>query len=177
MPIEILFVCGSARTGSTNAATLRCAGEQLPDGFLAVGYGGLTELPHFNPDDDVEPPPPSVAELRRLIGAAGAVLFCTPEYAGALPGSFKNLLDWTIGGGQLSDKPVGWINCSERGAAGAHAELATVLGYAGSVPVPAACVHIPVGRAAVAADGSVTDPGLRGKLAEAVAALCGAAGS
>lgn len=24
-------------------------------------------------------------------------MFCTPEYAGALPGSFTNLLDWTVG--------------------------------------------------------------------------------
>ncbi|WP_306796085.1 NAD(P)H-dependent oxidoreductase [Nocardia sp. XZ_19_369] len=26
-----------------------------------------------------------------------SVLFCTPEYAGTLPGSLKNLLDWTVG--------------------------------------------------------------------------------
>jgi NAD(P)H-dependent FMN reductase len=40
------------------------------------------------------------------------VLFCTPEYAGALPGSFENLLDWTVGGGEMYRKPVAWINAS-----------------------------------------------------------------
>lgn len=51
-------------------------------------------LPHFDPDDDREgaPPPPPVAELRAEVATADALLLTTPEYAGALPGSFKNLL-------------------------------------------------------------------------------------
>ena len=40
------------------------------------------------------------------------MLFSTPEYAGALPGSFKNLLDWTVGGGETYGMPVGWVNVS-----------------------------------------------------------------
>ena len=44
------------------------------------------------------------------IADADAVMFSTPEYAGALPGSFLNLLDWTIGGGEIYEKPVAWIN-------------------------------------------------------------------
>jgi NAD(P)H-dependent FMN reductase len=39
---------------------------------------------------------PAVVELRAAIAASDAVLFSTPEYAGALPGSFKDLLDWTV---------------------------------------------------------------------------------
>ena len=50
------------------------------------------------------------ADLRQEIAAADAVLFCTPEYAGTLPGSFKNLLDWTVGGGEIYGKPAVWIN-------------------------------------------------------------------
>jgi NAD(P)H-dependent FMN reductase len=73
-----------------------------------------------------------VAELRHEIGAADAVLICTPEYAGALPGSFKNLLDWTVGGGEADRKPVGWINASgvaaPTGGGDAHASLRKVLG-------------------------------------------------
>ena len=45
--------------------------------------------------------PESAARLRRLIGESDAVLFCSPEYAGTLPGSLKNLLDWTVGGGEF----------------------------------------------------------------------------
>lgn len=56
-------------------------------------YEGLTELPAFNPDDDRDPLPTPVATLRGALEACSTVVFCTPECAGALPGSFKNLLD------------------------------------------------------------------------------------
>src|SRR5256885_16308443 len=96
---EILMLCGSLRGGSTNHAILRTAGEVLPPEATAVLFDGMGDLPHFNPDDDHAPLPPAVENLRTALGRAGAVLISTPEYAGALPGSFKNLLDWTIGGG------------------------------------------------------------------------------
>src|SRR5438067_8496137 len=93
-PARILLISGSTRSGSTNAAALRTAAAVAPDGVTGVVYQGLADLPHFNPDDDHEPLHPRVAELRAQIARSDAVLFCTPEYAGALPGSFKNLLDW-----------------------------------------------------------------------------------
>lgn len=142
---------------------------ELVDG--AQLYPGLAELPQFNPDLDRDPLPPLVAGLRAAIGAADGLLFCTPEYAGALPGSCKNLLDWTIGGGEMAGKPVGWINCSDRGAGGAYAELETVLGYAGSSIVPAACARVVVSRSSVDTDGRITDPALANQLAEVARAL------
>lgn len=172
--VRLMLVCGSVRAGSTNAAALRCAAESLPAGVTALNYHQLGELPHFNPDLDVDPLPAAVAELRRAIGESAAVLFSTPEYAGALPGSLKNLLDWTIGGGELSGKPVGWINSSDRGAAGAYAELETVLRYAGARIVPAGCARIPVSRSEVAADGAVENPAIRTGIAQLVQALCAA---
>ncbi|MFD0535669.1 NADPH-dependent FMN reductase [Actinomadura luteofluorescens] len=107
---NVLMLCGSLRKGSTNEAALRTAQAVAPDGLDTTLYAGMGDLPHFNPDDDREPPHPAVAGLRAAIGAADAVLICTPEYAGALPGSFKNLLDWTIGGGEIYEKPVAWLN-------------------------------------------------------------------
>ena len=112
---------------------LRTAGLLAPDGVAVASYDELAALPHFNPDDDGDRLPAVAARLRQRLGEAGALLFSTPEYAGALPGSLKNLLDWSIGGGEMSGKPVGWINCSwggPTGAAGAYAELRTVLTYA-----------------------------------------------
>jgi chromate reductase, NAD(P)H dehydrogenase (quinone) len=169
--VRLMLICGSVRAGSTNAAALRCAAESLADGVTALNYHQLGELPHFNPDLDVDPLPAPVAELRRAIGESAAVLFSTPEYAGALPGSLKNLLDWTIGGGELSDKPVGWINSSDRGAAGAYAELATVLRYAGARVVPAGCARITVSRSEVDADGAIGNPAIRAAIADVVRAL------
>ena len=132
----------------------------------------MTDLPHFNPDDDADPLPPAVADLRRQIAAADAVLFCTPEYAGALPGSFKNLLDWTVGGPEMYGKPVAWVNASASPtrAAKAHESLETVLRTIHADVVPKACAHVAVARDRVA-DGLVADPGVRGGIAEVLEAL------
>ena len=177
MPRPVLLICGSVRTGSSNAAVLRTAGLLAPPGVPVASYDELARLPHFNPDDDGENPPAAVAEFRRRLAEAGALLFSAPEYAGALPGSFKNLLDWSVGGGEMSGKPVGWANCSwaHTGAAGAYAELRTVLTYADSVIVEQACVQVPVTRADIGPDGLVADPAARDRLAAAMAALATAA--
>ena len=167
-----MLVSGSTRSGSTNTAALITAAALAPPGVTAVLYQGLAGLPAFNPDDDGEFLPEPVAELRREIATADAVLFCTPEYAGTLPGSLKNLLDWTVGGGQLYGKPVAWLNvaAANRGQ-GAQQTLASVLGYVGAVTVEAACRHIPVDRSAIGADGTISDPGFADGLAEAWAEL------
>ena len=135
---RILLVSGSLRAASTNTALLRTARAVAPPGVEAVLYDGLGTLPWFNPDDDPPGGPvhPAVAGLRAQIAESDAVLFCTPEYAGALPGSFKNLLDWTVGGGETYGMPVGWVNvsgpASPTGAAGAHDSLRAVLTYTGT---------------------------------------------
>ena len=71
--------------------------------------------------------PAAVADLRAAAVGADALLVCTPEYAGALPGSFKNLLEWMVGGGEAYRKPIAWINvagpAAPTGAADAHASL------------------------------------------------------
>lgn len=169
------MVSGSTRSGSTNTAVLRTAREVTPEGVTVVRYDGLSELPAFNPDDDREPLPPAVADLRHRIGAAQAALFCTPEYAGGLPGSLKNLLDWTVGGVELSDKPVAWINCASvaapTGGSGAHGALATVLGYVGADVVDGACLRLPITRDAVGPDGVIIDATIREHLTGALGAL------
>ncbi len=174
-PVRILLVCGSLRGGSTNAAVLRTAGRFAPTGVEAESYDGMATLPHFNPDDDAEPLHPAVVALRAAIGRADALLFCTPEYAGALPGSFKNLLDWTVGGGEIYGKPVAWLNVSglqapTRGA-GAHDSLRTVLGYVGAEIVEPATLAIPVPRQAVDEDGLVRDPEIATMIERALAEL------
>lgn len=91
---RILLISGSLRSGSTNGALLRTARAGALAGIEAVLYEGLGTLPHFNPDDDPDGGQvhAAVADLRAQLAAADALLICTPEYAGALPGSLKNLL-------------------------------------------------------------------------------------
>ncbi len=172
---NLLLISGSVRDGSTNAAVLKTAADVAPAGVHATIYDGLARLPHFNPDDDVEPLPPTVAELRAAIASADAIVFSTPEYAGALPGSFKNLLDWSVGGGEIYEKPVAWINVatSPTGAANAYASLRIVLGYAGTRIVDAACAHIPVPHSLVDGRGLVTDASVRDQVAGVIATLVG----
>jgi chromate reductase len=157
--MKVLLVSGSTRSGSANTAALVTAAALAPGGVTTVLYRGLDILPAFNPDHDGDRVPEPVAELRREIEGADAVLFCTPEYAGTLPGSFKNLLDWTVGGGELYEKPVAWVNvaAANRGR-GASETLASVLGYVGAVVIESACRHIPVDRSAIGPDGMVADP-------------------
>jgi len=160
------------RTGSVNGAIIEAARSLVPAGAAATIYRRMGDLPHYNPDLDCEPIPEPVADLRAQLERAHAVLFSTPEYAGSLPGSFKNLLDWTVGGG-LSNKTVGWINGSSAsgGAQGAYQALRAVLGFTGSDVVEAACVQVPVHRNCIDADGAIHDPTIRAAIGQALTVL------
>lgn len=170
------MISGSVRQGSVNAAVIATAAASLPDGVTAVTYEGIGELPHFNPDLDHDPLPEPVAELRRLIDESSALLISTPEYAGAMPGALKNLLEWTVGGVETTQKPTGWINPSaiHNRSAGTYASLRTVLEYTDCLIVEDACVDVPVPRALLAEDGLVTAGPERDAVAAAVAALVAA---
>ncbi|MDJ0323795.1 NADPH-dependent FMN reductase [Cryobacterium sp. PH31-AA6] len=145
--MRLLLVSGSTRKSSTNNATLATVRELAPAGSTAILYSGLSALPSFNPDDDRDPVPAAIAELREQISHADAMLFSTPEYAGTLPGSFKNLLDWTVGSEVVSGKPVAWINVAAPGRGrGALATLASVLGYIDARILDEACIDLPVAR-------------------------------
>src|SRR3954471_5365514 len=170
--MSLLLISGSLRDGSTNTALLRTAQAIDADTELFARMG---ELPHFNPDDDGDDLPAAVVELRAAVGRADAALVCTPEYAGALPGSFKNLLEWLVGGGEGYRKPIAWVNLSRPapppGGADAHDSLRKVVGYISMEIVEEACVRIPVTRDAVGDDGLIADPAIRERLAAALAAL------
>ncbi|MCX5612690.1 MULTISPECIES: NADPH-dependent FMN reductase [unclassified Streptomyces] len=168
----ILLLSGSLRAGSSNEAVLSTARAVAPSHVRTVVYEGLAALPHFNPDDDTDPLPAPVAELRAAIGEAAAVLICTPEYAGTLPGSFKNLLDWTVGGSEICDKPTAWVNTAAPGRGqGAEATLRLVLGYTGAAIVESACASIPVSSQMVGMDGLITDPEVREQIGKVLVLL------
>lgn len=124
----------------------------------AETYRGLAHLPQFVPEDESAAQHPEVLQLRESIAKADAVLFCAPEYAGGLPGSLKNLLDWLVGTGELYDKPVGWINAANRGRGeAAQRDLETVLNYVGARIIAVACVRIEDARDAFVDDADLAD--------------------
>jgi len=166
-PRSALLICGSLRARSTNAAALRTIQVDAPPEIACRFYEGMGDLPHFNPDLE-DHLPESVQKLRSEIHSSDAILLSTPEYAGALPGSLKNLLDWTIGDadpGSIYEKPIGWLNVSPRGARGALAELRTVLEYAHARIIHDAVADVPISLDAVGAGGLIRDPAIRGQLA------------
>jgi hypothetical protein len=74
---RILLVPGSMRERSTNLAALRAAHDLGREEGSTALFTGLADLPLFSPDDDYEPLPESVVELRRQIARADGVLFST----------------------------------------------------------------------------------------------------
>jgi chromate reductase, NAD(P)H dehydrogenase (quinone) len=180
---KVLLISGSLRGGSTNSATVRTAAALAPEGVEATIYDGMGRLPHFNPDDDPADgvgPGAEVAALRAALAEADALLVSTPEYAGALPGSFKNLLDWTVGGGQTYGMPVAWINVSgtaaPTGGADAHDSLRKVLGYTGAEIVEGAVTRLPLARDEIGADGLIAPPEARAAIVGSLKALAAAVG-
>jgi NAD(P)H-dependent FMN reductase/RimJ/RimL family protein N-acetyltransferase len=170
---RVLLVSGSTRAASSSTAALRTIQALAPPELDMIMYDGLGGLPAFNPDDE-QTTDAAVAGLRRRLAAADAVVFCTPEYAGTLPGSMKNLLDWTVGGGELYGKPVAWLNVAGPGRGdGAQATLASVLGYVGATVVEPGCARIPLGSDAIGPDGVITSPAARAALAAAAREIAG----
>ncbi|MEU4843099.1 NADPH-dependent FMN reductase [Nocardia testacea] len=167
----VLLISGSTRAGSTNTAALRTVQAVAPRGIEVRWYGGLAELPAFVPEAP-EPAPPAVLRLREQLAAADAVLFCTPEYAGTLPGSLKNLLDWTVGTGDLYEKPAAWLTVAPPGRGdGAAATLASVLGYVGADVDEAICARLPLSRTDTGEDGLVASPEFRAGAADVLRRL------
>ena len=177
---RILLISGSLREGSTNSAVLRTLARFAPTSVEATLYSGLAALPAFNPDRDDDHLPAVVADLRAAIRASHGLVFSTPEYAGGLPGAFKNLLDWTVGDdrpGSIYEKPVAWVNVAARGAPNAHESLRRVLGYVQASIVQPACLAVPVTGAMVNEEGFVADGAVARRLTNSVERLVAACSS
>ena len=167
---RILLITGSIREGSLHTAALRTAARFAPPEVTTAVYDGLRTLPAFVPGE--QPAPDPVTILRHRAGTADALLFSTPEYAGSLPGSLKNLLDWLADGGQLDGKPVAWLSVSAPGQdEGARAMLETVLSHSNANLLGPACVRVPLGPDPVDAQGIVADTRLHMALQDVLQAI------
>lgn len=174
----ILLISGSVRNGSVNSAVIATVADLIEPPAASVTYEGLGKLPHFNPDLDFEPLPEEVRVLRSAITDADALLFSTPEYAGAMPGALKNLLEWTVGGDEIGGKPTGWINpsTSPTKAEKTYLSLATVLEYTEARLIVEACRNIPVPRSEINENGLIEEQRIRGAISEVTSALVSSIG-
>src|SRR5688572_27192797 len=142
---RVLAISGSLRAQSSNTAVLQAVALLArPDVEVEV-FSGLDALPHFNPDLDVRgmEPPPSVRDFRRRVGAADALMVCSPEYAHGVPGSLKNALDWLVSAPEVFAKPVALLNASPR-SWHAQASLVEILRTMAMRLVLATSITVPV---------------------------------
>ena len=173
--MKILAISGSLRADSHNSALLRSAAGLFPEDVEFELFDGLRAVPPYDEDDDVEPAPAAVAQLRDAIAGADAILFATPEYNHSVPGQLKNAVDWAsrpLATNPLRNKPVAVVGASigAFGAVWAQAELRKVLAATGARVVEG---DVAVGHAHTKFDeaGRLLDDDLRRQLAEVVEEL------
>ena len=122
-PIRILGIAGSLRNASFNRAALRAAVELAPEG-ASIEIFELDGIPGFNQDEE-QNPPEKVADFKRKIREADAILFVTPEYNYSVPGVLKNAIDWAsrpYGDSAWNGKPAAIMGASIGGIATARAQ-------------------------------------------------------
>ena len=177
--MKVLGISGSLRRDSYNTKLLRAAAAFFGADVEFEIWERLKAVPPYDEDDDTDPAPAAVAELRAAIAGADAILFATPEYNSSIPGQLKNALDWAsrpFPTNVLRNKPVAVVGASTGmfGAVWSQAELRKVLAAIGARVVEG---EVAVGRAPMRFDehGRLADDDLRARLSEVVDALVRAA--
>jgi chromate reductase, NAD(P)H dehydrogenase (quinone) len=174
--MRVLGISGSLRRDSHNSQLLHAAGELFEDeGAEFLVYDGLKDIPPYDEDDDVDPAPAAVAQMREAVAGADAVFFSTPEYNSSVPGQLKNAIDWLsrpLATNVLRNKPVGVVGASTGmfGAVWAQAELRKVLAATGARVAEG---EVAVGHAQTRFDddGSLNDPNLVEQLRSVIQTL------
>ncbi len=121
--IHILGIAGSLRRQSYNRSALRAAQQLVPEGATLEIFE-LDGIPAFNQDEE-QNPPAKVAELKKQVRAADAILFVTPEYNYSVPGVLKNAIDWAsrpYGESAWDGKPAAIMGASIGNIATARAQ-------------------------------------------------------
>lgn len=91
--LRVLGLSGSLRKASFNSAALRTVAQLLPDG-ISFRVSGLGAIPFYNADVEAAGFPAPVAQLRREVAEADALVFAVPEYNFSVSGVLKNALEW-----------------------------------------------------------------------------------
>ncbi len=164
--IRILAISGSLRQISSNTALLQAAIAVLPEAVEMKLYGGLGDLPHFNPD--LEPiEPPSITDLRAQMKWADGLVISSPEYVHGVPGVLKNALDWLVSGEEFVGKPIALFNASPR-AIHAQASLTEIVTTMAGRIVPDASITVSLLGKNLDAAGIAADSEISGELQAAI---------
>src|SRR5262245_21272441 len=140
--MNVLGICGSLRTASTNQRLLAAARTLMPHGAEMHVTSYVARLPLFNPDVPPEDSP-IVREWAREMKAADGIIVSTPEYARGYPGALKNAFDWLVGTDAFVEKPFMLLKASARSTV-AQDTLTVVLETMSGVHVAAASTTVPL---------------------------------
>jgi NAD(P)H-dependent FMN reductase len=168
---RVVCLSGSLRRRSSNTAALQAAQALAPAGLELTLYGGLGDLPLFNPDVEALAVPPEALALRQTVGQADALLIACPEYAHGVPGAFKNLLDWLVGSLEFPGKPVALLNASGRGSQHAQEALEEILRTMSARVLGGACGTVSLPGAGCSREDVLASPARCAELRALLAAL------
>ena len=96
--LDVLIFAASLRSDSMNKKLARLAAEVAEKKGATVDLATMDEFDVPSYDGDVESEegiPEGAKELRRRLLANDAFILVSPEYNGSMPGTVKNLIDWT----------------------------------------------------------------------------------
>lgn len=156
--VQLLAMSGSLRQISTNTTLLKAVQAVTPENVTITLYERLGDLPHFNPDDDFEQFE-AVVDLKAQVAKADGLIISCPEYAHGVPGSFKNALDWLVGGPEFYEKPVAFFNASGR-SVHAQASLREIIKTMSGRIIEDACLTLPFIGKQFSQEQLETDPDL-----------------
>jgi len=172
---NILGIAGSVRPRSHSRAGLHAASQLLPPGALLSIYV-LDDFAAMHSNASGARVAPCVAELKRRVRDADAVLFAVPEYLHGL----LNLLDYALEqvvhpwhDNPLADKHVAVIGATEAptGSTRAQFHFHHTLLDLGMQPVDQPAVLICDARHAFDPDGGLLNPALRHQVRALIAGL------
>lgn len=173
----ILGIAGSLRRASYNRALLRVAESVLPPGVALESFD-LAPIPLYNEDVLNAGAPEPVRVLKERLRAADALLIATPEYNYGVPGVLKNAIDWSSRPPRESairGKPTAIMGASPGRFGTVRAQHALRQVLMGCVTPVMLSPQLLVNEAdrKFDAQGNLTDPEIRERVRELVAALVG----
>ena len=151
--ITILGISGSLRADASNTIILKAVQQIVSPEVVFDVYQDLASLPAF--DDSIEPPA-AVRAWRKKLQEADGVFICSPEYAFGIPGALKNAFDWTVGSGELVNKPLALITAATGGDKAHAAWLQIFTALSAAIPQGGSLL-IPYIRSKINKAGEISD--------------------
>jgi len=167
--MRVLAISGSLRAASINSAFCRAVARLAPPQLNISVYGGLGDLPLFNPDQESNPPIP-VLNFRRDVQQVDALIIASPEYAHGISGVMKNALDWLVSFEGTIYKPIALINTSPR-ARHAYEALREVLQTMSTNIIAEASVTLPLLGACTTEEAMLASSEVSQRIRDALTAL------